>query len=74
MKVTDTLKQTTHNLQKINADTPWIETSGKKRNQNSPEITMPHKQPKKKGHQLSKPMPTTNSFEGLKFSTTRITI
>jgi len=64
-------KQTAHNYKdctftKDKWDTPWIETNDKKRNQNSPKIIMPHKQPKKNGHQLSKPVPTKNSFEGLK--------
>jgi len=63
-KVTDILKQTTHNSQKTNANIPWIETSGKKRNRNSSEITMQQKQPKENRHQLNKPVPT-NPFERL---------
>jgi len=58
--------QIIYNPQKKNEGTPWIEASSKKRNRNdSPEMTMSHKQPKKNEHQLSKPLTTANSFKGL---------
>jgi len=44
-------------------DASWIEVSGKKRNRNSSEMSTLRKQPKM--NQLSKPIPTTNFFEGL---------
>jgi len=42
-KATDTSKQYIYNPQKKNEDIPWIETSGKKRNRNSPETTISRK-------------------------------
>jgi len=52
---TDTSKQTIHNSQKTKdgADAPWIKVSGKKRNRNSPEMSMPRKQAKMNRYQLS---------------------
>jgi len=56
----DTSKQITYNSQKTNMDAPL---SGKKRNRNSSEMSMPRKQLKMNRYQLSKLVPTTNSFE-----------
>jgi len=41
---TDISKQTVHNSQKTNVDVPWTEVSDKKRNWNSPEMSMPRNQ------------------------------
>jgi len=57
----------------INVDAPWIEVSGKKRNRNSPEMSIPRKQPKMNRYQLSKPVPTTPSRDSSKNSVTRTT-
>jgi len=43
---TDTLKQITHNTQKANVNASWKEVSSNKRNQSSPVISRPRKQPK----------------------------
>jgi len=45
-------------------DVLWIEVNGKKKNWNNPEMSTMHKQPKMNRYQLSKPVPTTNTFEG----------
>jgi len=41
---TDSSKQNIYNSQKTNMDALWIEVSGKKRNRNSSEMSMPRKQ------------------------------
>jgi hypothetical protein len=46
-------------------DASWREVSGKKKNRNSSEMSMPRKQPKMNRYEPSKLMSTINSFERL---------
>jgi hypothetical protein len=65
MNVVKILTQILNNIQKTNEEASK-EVSGKKRNRNSPEKTMPRKQLKMKSYWLNKLVPTTNIFEELK--------
>jgi len=66
MRVTDTLTQITHTIQKTNKVTSWREVSDKKKNRNNLEMTTTRKQLKMSRYQSSKSVSMTNFFEGLR--------